>query len=353
MMSRPRIGIEEEFVLLDARTLAPVSAQDLHHRVLGEVAGGGTLAREFATSQTEAATTPILTLRQAGEQLRRIRGMLAQNAPNDTLVAAIGAPFLLTAAAEISPSPHYADVSDLLGRLTSDHVVNGVHVHVEVDDDDARVRALLRVRERLAVLLALSANSPFAGGAPAGHASWRSALIRRLPVSWAPPAFHDADEYHRTVDRLILMGALPARSSVSWAVRLSDQYRTVETRVCDAQLSPDDTLLLAALIRAIVVTDDAVDHPVTPEVLDASLWLAARHGMDARLPSVHGDAEGAWSAAERMLDDLGPALEEVGDAEFVRAQLDRLRVEGTGSERQLRAYESGGVPELARLLRHC
>ncbi|MFC7787988.1 carboxylate-amine ligase [Microbacterium sp. MAHUQ-60] len=352
-MSRRRIGIEEEFVLLDSRTLAPLSAQELHDRVLGEVAGGGTLAREFATSQTEAATTPVLTLLQAGDQLRRSRRMLAAHARDDTLVAAIGAPFVLADAAEISRSPHYDDVSGLLGRLTTEHVVNGLHVHVEVDDDEARVRALLRVRERLPVLLALSANSPFAGGAPAGHASWRSTLIRRLPVSWGPPPFHDADEYHRTVDRLMQMGALPARSSVSWAVRLSDRYRTVETRVCDAQLSAEDSLVLAALTRAIVVTDDAVERPVAPEILDASLWLAARHGMDARLPSAHGDSESAWTAVQRMLDELAPALEELEDSAFVRAHLDRLRVEGTGSQRQLRAYETGGVPELARLLRRC
>lgn len=227
--------------------------------------------------------------------------------------------------------------------------MNGLHVHVEVSDDEARVRALLRVRERLALLLALSANSPFAGGVPAGLASWRSTTLRRLPVSWGPPPFHDAEEYHRTVDQLMEMGALPARSSVSWAVRLSDQYETVEARVCDAQLSTDDALLLAALTRAIVVTEDPVEHPMTPEVLDASLWLAARHGMEARLPSAHGDAESAWKAVERMLDDVGPALAELGDAEFVQDRLDRLRVEGTGSQRQLRAYESGGAGELARL----
>src|SRR5690606_39523945 len=125
------------------------------------------------------------------------------------------------------------------------------------------------------VLLALSANSPFAGGAPAGHASWRSTLIRRLPVSWGPPPFHDADEYHRTVDRLMQMGALPARSSVSWAVRLSDRYRTVETRVCDAQLSAEDSLVRAAVTRAIVLTGERCEHPVSPAMREASLWVAA------------------------------------------------------------------------------
>src|SRR5690606_3222148 len=105
--------------------------------------------------------------------------------------------------------------------------------------------------------------------------------------------------------------------------------------------------------RAIVVTDDRVEHPMTPEMLDASLWLAARHGMDARLPRTHGDSESAWTAVQRMLAELAPPLEELGDSAYLRAHLDRVRVEGTGSQRQLRAYETGGVPELARLLRRC
>lgn len=350
-MSRStRFGIEEEFVLLDAHALTPVFAGELYERALVAPHGSGTLKLEFAASQIEASTTPVRSLQQAREQLEAMRRALAQNAPDGTVVAATGAPFILFASARISPGQHYEDVAALLGRLASEHVVNGLHVHVEATDDEARVQALLRVRERLALLLALSANSPFSAGAPAGLASWRSAVIRRLPVSSAPPAFHDADEYHRTVDRLVEMGALPARSSVSWGVRLSDQYDTVETRVCDTQLSTDDTLLLAALTRAIAVADDPVAHPTMPEMLDGALWLAGRHGMDARLPSPDGGAESAWTTVERMLDEIGPVLDELGDAAFVRDRLDRLRTDGTGSQRQMRAYQSGGTRELSRLL---
>lgn len=349
-MSRStRFGIEEEFVLLDVDTLTPVSAGGLHASIQPEEAEGGRFSAEFATSQIESATDPVRSLAEATRQLERMRRMLAEHAPSATVVAATGAPFTMAGPAQISSSPHYDDVSALLGRLTAEHIVNGLHVHVEVTDDEERVRALRRLREALPVLLALSANSPFAGGVSSGLASWRSTQIRRLPVSWGPPAFRDADEYHRTVDRLVSVGLLPARSSVSWAVRLSDRYETVETRVCDAQLRTDDTLLLAALTRAIVVTEDRIEHSMTPEMLDASLWLAARHGMQAHLPSAHGDAGSAWAAVERMLDDIAPALDELGDAEFVRDRLDRLRVEGTGSQRQLRAYETGGIGELARL----
>ena len=344
-----RFGIEEEFTLLDAFTLVPVSAEEVHAVVLGDVPGGGRLSAEFMTSQVEAATEPVGSLAQAREQLMRMRRMLAQHAPDGTVVAATGAPFALAGAARVTPTPHYDDVSQLIGRLASEHTVNGLHVHVEVTGDEERVRALLRLREALPLLLALSANSPFAFGVPAGLASWRSTLIRRLPVSWGPPIFTDAVHYRRTVDRLVGIGLLPARSSVSWAVRLSEQYDTVETRVADAQLEVEDTLLLAALTRAIVLADDVMPTSSAPDDLDASLWLAARHGMQARFCTADGGSESAWTAAERVLAGIRPVLDELGDAEFVDDRLAYLRADGTGAERQLRAHASGGVEALAEL----
>lgn len=350
-MDATRFGIEEEFLLLDASALVPLSGSAVVDRARGPAAGGGTITSEYLTCQFECATDPVRALSEAGAQLSRMRGMLADLAPENALVAATGAPLAQSGAPSISSSKHYDDVSTLLGQLTRQHAVNGLHVHVEVLGDEERVRALRRMRAWLPVLLALSANSPFTYGVASGLASWRSVLIRRLPVSWAPPAFRDADEYHRTVERLVRVGLLPSRSSVSWAVRLSERFDTVEVRVADAQLRVDDALLLAALMRAIVVADDLTDAAPPTAELDAALWLAARHGMQAHLFTPDGDVEGAWPAVERLLAGIRHTLADLGDAAFVDQHLERLRADGTGSQRQLRAYESGGVDALADLYR--
>ena len=350
-MDATRFGIEEEFLLLDASALVPLSGSEIVAQVKGPAPEGGAITSEYLTCQFECATDPVRTLTAAGTQLGAMRGMLARLAPENALIAATGAPLAQWGAPLISPSTHYDDVSTLLGQLTRQHAVNGLHVHVEVFGDEERVRALRRVRAWLPVLLALSANSPFTYGVASGLASWRSVLIRRLPVSWAPPAFRDADEYHRTVDQVVRIGLLPSRGSTSWAVRLSERFDTVEVRVADAQLRVDDALLLAALTRAIVVADDMSDAAPPAAELDAALWLAARHGMQARLFTPEGGIEDAWAAAQRMLEGIRPALEHLGDAPFVDEHLSRLRREGTGSQRQLTAYGTGGVPALAALYR--
>ncbi|MEV7619253.1 YbdK family carboxylate-amine ligase [Microbacterium sp. NPDC089321] len=350
-MDATRFGIEEEFLLLDASALVPLSGSGIVERVKGPAPGGGMITSEYLTCQFECATDPVRTLAEAGEQLGGMRRMLASLAPENAIVAATGAPLAQWGAPLISASKHYDDVQSLLGQLTRQHAVNGLHVHVEVFGDEERVRALRRVRAWLPVLLALSANSPFTYGVASGLASWRSVLIRRLPVSWAPPAFCDADEYHRTVEQLVTVGLLPSRGSTSWAVRLSERFDTVEVRVADAQLRVDDALLLTSLMRAIVVSVDLPDAAPPAAELDAALWLAARHGMDARLFTPDGEIEDAWTATERMLEGIRDALDQLGDAAFVDEHLGRIRSEGTGSERQLRAYESGGAQALGDLYR--
>ncbi|UNK70837.1 YbdK family carboxylate-amine ligase [Microbacterium sp. H1-D42] len=349
-MSHTRFGVEEEFILLDADALVPLTGAELGAQVLGPAEAGGRITSEYLTSQFECATDPVHTLADAAVQLSGMRKILAHHAPPKSLIAATGAPFAQSGGPAISASDHYDDVSTLLGELTRQHAVNGLHVHIEVAEDEQRVRALRRLRAHLPVLLALSTNSPFANGVPAHLASWRSVLIRRLPVSWAPPAFRDADDYHRTVDRLVRIQLLPSRASVAWAVRLSEQYPTVEVRVADAQLQVGDALLLAALMRGLVCAEDLSDATAPPSELDGSQWLAARHGMSARFFTPEGDVEDAWTACDRMLERIRPALIAVGDEEFVDERLALLRAAGTGAERQRAAYATGGTASLGTLL---
>ncbi|MFK0403399.1 YbdK family carboxylate-amine ligase [Microbacterium sp. NPDC090225] len=345
-----RFGIEEEFLLVDRSTLVPLAMADgTRERLAPE--GGGRILPEFLTSQFECVTDPLSSMTDAAAQLRHLRAALAAHAaPLDAVIAASGTPFNTTGHATISASPHYDRVSAQLGAIARGHEVNGLHVHVEVADAEERVRALNRVRGWLPVLLALTGNSPFAEGAATGFASWRSILIRRLPATWTPPRFHDLDDYEEQVDRLIALSAIPERSSLSWAARLSDRFPTVELRVCDAQLEIDDTLFTAALTRAIVVSDDGPTSAAPVEQIDAGLWVAARHGMAGTVVDpATGQTTDAWAAAHRLLDIVGPALEQLGDAEFVTAQVDRIRRDGTGAERQLRAHTHDGLSGLRRL----
>src|SRR5690606_27847228 len=131
-------GVEEEFVLLDDRTLVPLAAGDAGS--LGEGPAGGSVTAEYLGSQFECTTDPVGSLAEAGEQLRGLRRMLARHAArSDGVIAPVGAPFALVGGPDVSASPHYDAVSAMLGQITREHEVNGLHVHVEVGDDEERV----------------------------------------------------------------------------------------------------------------------------------------------------------------------------------------------------------------------
>lgn len=349
-----RFGIEEEFVLLDEKTLVPLAMTPESRDGLVGTRPSGEVTPEYLTCQLETATAPLATRADGVQQLRAMREMLGtQVAEHGAIVAPTGTPFIAPHRFIVSRSPHYDAVADHLAEITREHEVNGLHVHVEVPDDEERVRALNRVRPWLPVLLAVSGNSPFSKGRPSGFASWRSLLIRRLPASWSPPRFADLADYRAGVAELVSMGAIPDASSIAWTVRLSENFPTVEVRVCDVQLTVDDTLLAVALIRALVLSDELGDHPaVSLDGIDSSLWTAARQGPDARIvdPST-GDVAGAQEVLARMLDRIAPALAQHGDREFVDDALARVVAEGTGAQRQLRAHTERGVDGLRHLYR--
>ena len=348
-----RFGIEEEFLFLDEHSLVPVTLAAGTRERITRLRTGGEVTKEYLTSQIECLTEPLTTAEEAEAQLRHLRGLIGWHAQDQhAIAAATGAPFATTLSSAVSPSPHYDEVSAHLGQLTRDHEVNGLHVHVEVTDDEERVRALDRVRGWLPVLLALTGNSPFSGGRDTGFASWRSILIRRLPGSWSPPRFRDFAEYRAVVQTLIDLRAVADTASLSWAVRLSERFPTVEVRVFDAQLSPEDSVFAALLSRAIVRSDELRTVALGGDLIDESLWTAARYGMQARLiDPVTGEVDDAWAVADRMLAALAPALDEFGDADAVGAGIARVRADDTGADRQRRAYATGGAPALAALLR--
>ncbi|MFY9712928.1 MAG: YbdK family carboxylate-amine ligase [Microbacterium sp.] len=347
-----RFGVEEEFVLLDEESLVPLALGDAIRKRIADESTLGTVSAEYLTCQLECITDPVTTMPDAERQLRHLRGLLgAHAAARSAIAAASGTPFASTRTSAVSPSPHYDDVAVHLAHISREHEVNGLHVHVEVGDDEERVRALNRVRGWLPVLLALSGNSPFVDGVHSGFASWRSIVIRRLPSSWSPPRFHDFDDYRAHVAQLVDLKVIPEAASLAWAVRLSERFPTVELRVFDAQLQTEETLFAAALSRAIVLTDDRISIGEL-DGIDASLWMAARRGMDARvIDPTTGAVADAWQVAGRMLDAIRPALAELGDEDLVDEHLERIHRHGTGAQRQSRAFDRDGVAGLRRLYR--
>ncbi|MCD2442664.1 YbdK family carboxylate-amine ligase [Agromyces sp. SYSU K20354] len=348
-----RFGIEEEFMVLDRHRLAPVGLGEQMLRTLRHGAHGERVTGEFLAAQVEYATSIHRQLRRAGAELHGFRRELASVAHDlDVVAVGSGTPFdACDSSAMVTDKERYRRIARDFGDLVIDHQVNGLHVHVEVEDREAGVRALNGVRLWLPCLLALTGNAPFWRGHDTGFASWRTMIMRRLPTMGCPPQFADADDYAARSRALVATGAATDLQSLAWAARLSERFPTIEVRVFDAQLTATDSLLAAALTRSIVTT--VLETPplahLPQEILDGSLWLAARNGMAADLADPFtGDPATAWSVAAALVDYIGPALVGHGDLEFVTEALALIRARGTGAQRQVEVFRRDGPIALRR-----
>jgi len=341
------LGVEEEFVLLDPSTGAPVLAAPELVRMLSGEPG---VQQELMRFQVETATGACTSLDEAGRELTRLRRLAADAATQlgCRLVASGVAPYRTPGLAAITPQPRYQELARRYGPVVAQAGTCACHVHVGVPSRDLGVQVLARLRPWLAPLLAITANSPIADGHDTGQASWRHATWSRWPTAIPPAPWPDAAAYDAAVRRLIARGAaLDERSVYFWA-RLSPRYPTVEVRVADVCLDAGTAVLLAGLTRALVATALAEARRGTPvpaapaRQVAAALAAAARHGTAGPgADPVTGRPAAAAALGARLLEHVRPALRDHGDTEMITRLLRRLADWGTGADRQRALFTCG------------
>jgi len=78
------------------------------------------------------------------------------------------------------------------GLTCAEQLTCGCHVHVAVSSDEERVAVLDRIRPWLAVLTALTNNSPFWNGADTGYAGYRTQAWNHWPATGPTELFGSA-----------------------------------------------------------------------------------------------------------------------------------------------------------------
>jgi carboxylate-amine ligase len=301
---------------------------------------------EFHTSQLEVASPVRTDLADLGEALAELRRAAAAAAPAaGARLLAVGTAPMATPLPAISAGERYARMAERFGALAGTPGLCGCHVHVGVPDRDTAVQVGNHVRAWLPVLQALTANSPFFAGRDTGYASWRSVLWRSWPSAGPTPFFGSVADFDRAVAELVAAGVLLDEGMVYWYVRPSARYPTVEVRVGDVCLTVSETLLVAALVRALVATALRDVHAgrrapaVNERLLAAAHWRAGRDGLEGlAVDPVHGGLQPARRRLQELLWRVRPALIHAGDLALVRGVLDELSGGGSGAARQRRAY---------------
>lgn len=374
--SEPRtVGIEEELLLVDPATgeLVPVGPVVVAHdvRTAGALrAGSGSqdgapqheardghdddasdmpLETELQMQQVETATPPRTLLTELVGDVRALRRRA------DASAQEVGARIVALGTSPrpgvpvLTPVTRYRAMAQLMGVTAAEQLTCGCHVHVGIESEEEGVAVLDRIRPWLAVLTALSTNSPYWNGSDTGYAGYRTQVFQRFPTTGPTERFGTPAAYHGLVDDLMATGALLDEGMVYFDARLSRSYPTVEVRVADVCLEPEDAVLVAALSRGLVETaaaqwraGEAADD-VPASLLRMASWRASRSGLTSELVHpLHRRAAPAAEVVQALLDHVGPALAVGGDLPWVEEHLETVLRRGTGADRQRRVAAGTG-----------
>src|ERR687893_156425 len=345
------IGVEEELLLVDpddGRSLALASAVLDEATVNGEELAGDVLTSELARQQIETNIRPCTSLSELASELWRWRRAAAEAAESRGARVAALATSPLSVVPSITPSPRYRKMVDRFGVIAEQQLTCACHIHVAVGSDEEAVGVLDRIRGWLPVLLALSGNPPFWQGEDTGYASFRSQVWNRWQSAGPTELFGSAEHYHATVRTMIASDTLIDEGMIYFDARLSRSFPTVEVRVADVCLHPDDAVLLAGLTRALVEPaarawrEDQPPIPVRVEVLRLAGWRAARSGLDGSLVDATGRPAPAQRVVRALLEHVTPALQDLGEYEAVHDLTDAVLGRGNGSMLQRAVRRRGG-----------
>lgn len=347
--ARRRLGVEEEFHLVDTATrrLAP-RAPELLDRL-----DGATYVAEMQRCVVEINSDVVDDLAGLRVELLRRRGVLVRAAGELglSIVAAGAVPLAVPAELDLTEAPRYRRMLADYQLLAREQLICGTQVHVDVADRDEAVAVASRVAPSLPTLLALSASSPYShDGTDTGYASSRTLVWQRWPTTGLGSRATTAAEYDALIGELLATGVITDPGMIYFDVRPSSRASTVELRICDSCPSVDTILLVAGLFRALVCRE-AREHAHGRPPLDfpaavgrAAVWRAARSGLEEDLVDIAaGTHRRAAEVVHGLVDSLRADLEANGDWETVSALTDSVLLAGSSASRQRRAHRRRGT----------
>jgi carboxylate-amine ligase len=353
------LGVEEEYMLLDAETFDLVQHIDT---VLAAVSGHELEPRinpELMQSVLEVATPVCHTPADVAEQLRTLRGFVSDVARERGMrVGSAGThPFSLFERQRITAKDRYRAMVDRMQYIARRELIFGMHVHVAVDDPEKAIQIVNALIAHLAELVALSASSPFWRGEPTGLASSRQTVFSAFPRSGPPPRFRNYADYASVVGQLEKTGCIADYTHIWWDIRLHPRLGTVEIRICDAVTRIEEAVALTAFCQALVKHyceryERGDEIPSYHRILTSeNKWLCARYGLEAPvmdLPTGRRNRVPVAQLIRRTVKEIEPHARELGSERELEGILELL-ARGNGADRQLRVFNANrDIVEVAR-----
>ncbi|TCD55716.1 glutamate--cysteine ligase [Synechococcus sp. BS55D] len=246
---------------------------------------------------------------------------------------------------------------DLIERCYGTRVVTAsIHINLGIAAADDLFRALRLVRCEAALWLALSASSPFLGGAVTGAHSQRWLQFPLTPPQ--VPLFRDQTHYVQWMEEQLQAGSMHNVRHLWTSVRPNGPRRPhelnrLELRICDLISDPDLLLAVTTLLELRVLAllegaeglDPLQSSSLTLDQLadlcDANETAAARCSLDAELRHWQdGRPINGKDWLRLLLASVQPQAMRLGLSSRL-APIDKVLQDGNQAMRWLKAHASG------------
>ena len=305
----------------------------------------------------EYITPPIRAYEDLPEALLRPRRRLRQWLSPRGLTLLPGSTLSLGDSSRFERSDPTNPYHDLIETTYGTKVVTAsIHINLGITDLDWLFAAVRLVRCEAALLLSLSASSPFLGGELTGHHSQRWHQFPLTPRQ--VPLFRDHSHYTQWVEQRLADGQMRNERHLWTSVRPNGPRRPyelnrLELRICDLITDPAELLAITAWLELRLL--ELRDHPqrLDPllasqlsaeelaELADSNDAAAAHSSLEATL---HHWQDGrpllsrTWIA--EILEQLAPRAEALGLSDRLRP-LDKLLESGNQAMRWTAANRQG------------
>ncbi|AJM77555.1 glutamate--cysteine ligase [Rathayibacter toxicus] len=342
---RSTLGIEWEVAIVDRHSGNLANVADV---VLAELGGSDGTAHPQITGELLRNTVELVsgvhtTVRSAVADLRNQLSQVREitDSLDMDLICSGTHPFSQWYDQVITDKERYHRLIDRTQWWGRNMMIWGVHVHVGIERRDKILRILNSLLNYYPHLQALSASSPFWGGANTGYASNRALMFQQLPTAGLPPQLQAWTDYEEYVDDMMRTGVINDHTEVRWDIRPSPQWGTLEMRACDTLSSAEEIGAVAALIQCLVEhlsrqLDAGDDLPVMqPWYVRENKWRAARYGLDAEIIlDAAGTERPVTEDIRHLLIMLTPIAEQL-DCAAELAEVELILSGGASYQRQL------------------
>lgn len=343
---RSSLGVEWELALVD-----PGSGEIVPRaKELLEAIDDPRFDKEFLTGMIELISGVHRSTDDAIDELKGMRDK-ASEAADRLGVALVGTgthPTSRWREQAQGDDPRYERVVQKAGDWGRRLVIFGVHNHVGVEDRHKVVPLMRTMLDRLPLILALSASSPFWQGIDTGFASHRTMLFQQLPTGGLPPMLVDWGEYERTLRDMLTAGVIEDMGELRWDVRPSPALGTVEARIADGAPSIDDLAAVTALVHCLMeegsrsLDEGGPQRHLPSWLVRENKWRAARDGLEATvIVDEDGTLQPVRDALAETIDRLAPIAADLGATRSLAAA-ERVLERGGSAALQRAAFERGG-----------